>query len=128
VPEHIQTFKLSVVILLVLCPTFLTINAFGLTESTGPKGSNAQAVHTLGELGEGVNVGFIARQNTRITHEAFRDANGISHAFNYDSSGAGIVSLSHDTWMAGIVASRGGDSHPNDIGVAPGADIHTWKN
>jgi hypothetical protein len=29
--------------------------------------------------------------------------------------------------MAGIVASRGGDFHPNDIGVAPGADIHTAR-
>jgi len=29
--------------------------------------------------------------------------------------------------MAGIVASRGGVTHPNDIGVAPGADIHSAK-
>ena len=26
--------------------------------------------------------------------------------------------------MAGTAASRGGASHPNDIGVAPGVDIH----
>jgi len=101
--------------------------AFALAGSTGPDGSNAQAVHALGEVAQGVNVGFIAHQNTRITHEAFRDSNGISHAFNYDSSGSGIVPLNHDTWMAGIVASRGGASHPNDIGVAPGADIHTAR-
>jgi len=29
--------------------------------------------------------------------------------------------------MAGIVASRGGASYPNDKGVAPGADIHSGK-
>ncbi|GAF70802.1 unnamed protein product, partial [marine sediment metagenome] len=34
---------------------------------------------------------------------------------------------SHDTWMAGITASAGGSSHLNDIGVAPGADIHSAR-
>ena len=29
--------------------------------------------------------------------------------------------------MAGIAASRGGASHPNDIGVAPGVDIHSAR-
>jgi hypothetical protein len=64
------------------------------------------------------------------THEAFYDKEtngspiGSTHVFNYDFSGSGIASANHDTWMAGIVASRGGISHPYDIGVAPGADIH----
>ncbi len=65
----------------------LTQKAYGLDESTGPGGSNSIAVHQLGDTGEGVNVGLISAGNVRTTHEAFKDANGISHAFNYDFSG-----------------------------------------
>jgi hypothetical protein len=101
--------------------------AYGLAESTGPDGSNALAVHALGQTGEGVNVGLISARNARITHEAFEDPCGVSHAFNYDFSGDGIEFSWHDTQMAGIVASRGGDSHPNDIGVATGANIHSAR-
>jgi hypothetical protein len=98
--------------------------AYGLKESTGPGGSNAIAVHLLGETGEEVNVGLILAGNVRTSHEAFRDSNGNPHAFNYDFSGDGISIISHDTQLAGIISSRGGIAYPNDIGVAPGADIH----
>jgi hypothetical protein len=108
-------------------PDGLMPKAHGLAESTGPDGSNAQAVHALGETGEGVNVGLISARNARITHEAFNDPNGVSHAFNYDFTGDGIEIHWHDTRMAGIVASRGGVGHPNDIGVAPDADIHSAR-
>lgn len=107
--------------------------AYGLAESTGSDGSNAQAVHTLGETGEGINVGFISGRNIRTTHEAFYDKDpngnpiGTTHAFNYDYSGAGTSSSSHDTSVAGIVAGRGGFSYPNDIGAAPGVDIHSAR-
>ena len=101
--------------------------AYGLAESTGPDGSNARAVHELGESGEDVNVGLISARNIRTTHEAFEDANGQSRAFNHDFTGDGIFIYSHDTWMAGITASAGGSSHPNDIGAAPGADIHSAR-
>jgi hypothetical protein len=101
--------------------------AYGLAESTAQDGSNAQAVHELGETGEDVNVGLICARNIRTTHEAFEDANGQSRAFNHDFTGDGISISSHDTWMAGITASAGGSSHPNDIGVAPGADIHSAR-
>ena len=101
-----------------------------MAESTAQGGSNAQAVHALGETGEDVNVGLITARNVLTTHEAFYDKDingsptGLTHAFNYDFSGDGIAPASHDTWMAGIVASRGGISYPDYIGVAPGADIH----
>ena len=102
----------------------MVLQAYGLKESTGPGGSNAIAVHQLGAIGEGVNVGLVLFRNVRTTHEAFRDHNGVSHAFNYDFSGDGNSIIDHDTHLAGIIASRGGVTHPNDIGVAPGADIY----
>jgi hypothetical protein len=101
--------------------------AYGLAESMGPDGSNVLAVHALGQTGEGVNVGVVSMRNTRTTHEAFKDPCGVSHAFAYDFSGDGTGISNHDTQMAGIVASRGGVSHPNDIGAAPGADIHSAR-
>ena len=113
-----------------LCPGTVTPKAYGLAESVGPNGSNAQAVHELGETGEDVNVGLIAGRNVLTTHEAFYDKDtngspiGLTHAFNYDFSGDGIAPVNHDTWMAGIVASRGGILYPDDIGLAPGTDIH----
>ena len=108
---------------------FFCSSAFALEESTGSDGSNVQAVHQLGYTGQGVKVGLLGADNTRYTHEAFKDVNGISHAFAYDftGDGYGITYSSHDTAMAGIVCSRGGVSHPNDIGVAPGADIYNGR-
>ena len=81
-------------------------------------------MHQLGETGEGVNVGLILAGNVRTTHEAFKDGNGVSHAFNYDFSGDGISIIAHDTQLAGIIASRGGAAFPTEIGAAPGANIH----
>lgn len=109
-----------------LCFVFPS-RAYGLAESTGPDGSNAQAVHALGELGQGVNVALISSGNARATHEAFADANGLLHLFVHDFTGAGIYTTNHETWMAGIIASRGGFWYPDDIGVAPAADIHSAR-
>jgi hypothetical protein len=102
----------------------LSQKAYGLEESTGPGGSNCVAVHQLGDTGEGVNVGLILARNVLTTHEAFKDANNNTHAFNYDFSGSGVGIISHDTQLAGIVASRGGVAFPNDIGAAPGANLY----
>jgi hypothetical protein len=111
-----------------LCHGLAIQKAYALAESTAQDGSNAQAVHALGEIGEDVNVGLISTKNTRTTHEAFKDANGVSHAFHYDFTGEDLYEPdSHDTWVAGVVASRGGVCYPNDIGVAPGVDIHSAK-
>jgi hypothetical protein len=102
----------------------LVLQAYGLEESTGPGGSNAIAVHQLGATGEEVNVGLILARNVRTTHKAFLDDSNLPHAFNYDFTGDGISILAHDTQLAGIISSRGDTAHPNDIGVAPGADIY----
>lgn len=102
----------------------LAVQVYGLEESTQAGGSNAAAVHQLGETGQGVNVGVILARNIRATHEAFKDDLGASHAFNYDFSGSGILIDWHDTQLAGIISSRGGAAFPNDIGVAPGTDIY----
>jgi hypothetical protein len=114
----------------VLCHALTIQKAYALAGSTAQGGSNAQVVHALGETGEDVNIGLITARNVLTTHEAFYDKDtngnpiGSTHAFNYDFSGTGIVPYNHDTWMAGIIASRGGVSHPYDIGVAPGAYLH----
>ena len=115
------------------CAAFHVGKAYGLAESTMAEGSAAKAVHALGEIGEGVAVGLISQGNVRADHEAFYDKGpdggpvGSSNVFNYDFSGDGISIINHDTWVAGIVASRGGVNHPNDIGVAPGARIHSAR-
>ena len=116
-----------------LCPDILMPKAHGLAESAGLDGSNAQAVHELGETGQDVNVGLVSADNARTTHEAFydKDSNGLpigqTHAYSYDFTGYGVNITGHDTWVAGVVASRGGAFYPNDIGVAPGVDIHSAR-
>ncbi|MGB7583148.1 MAG: S8 family serine peptidase [Sedimentisphaerales bacterium] len=105
----------------------LTQKAYGLVESTGPDGSDAIAVHQLGITGKGVNVGFISADSVLTTHEAFQDANGIIHAFDYDFTGDGNSITAHDTQLAGIIASNGGAAYPNEIGVAPGAVIYSAR-
>jgi hypothetical protein len=105
----------------------LTQEVYGLAESTGPSGSDSIAVHQLGITGKGVNIGFISAGSVLTTHEAFKDANGVIHAFNYDFSGDGISIIAHDTQLAGIIASNGGAAHPNEIGVAPGANVYSAR-
>jgi hypothetical protein len=129
VSKYRYVLTITAVCIVILC-NLAVQKVYALAGSTAQGGSNAQAVHKLGETGEDVNVGLIAARNALTTHEAFydKDANGSpigsTHAFNYDFSGDGIAPADHDTWMAGIVESRGGISHPYDIGVAPGADVH----
>jgi hypothetical protein len=116
-------------IIVVICCGLFVPHAFGLAESTGSGGSNSIAVHQSGQTGQNVNIGFIAGDSVLTTHEAFydKDSNGnpvgSTHAFNYDFSGDGNSPTSHDTRMAGIAISRGGITHPNDVGVAPGANL-----
>lgn len=95
----------------------IAASVWGLAESTGPNGSNAQAVHALGERGDGVNIGLISAGNLRRTHEAFGDP------CVYDATDDGISVTNHDTWVAGVAVSRGGVANPNDLGVAPEAEI-----
>ena len=55
----------------ILCHGLAIQKVYALAESTAQGGSNAQAVHQLGETGEGVNVGLITARNVLTTHEAF---------------------------------------------------------
>ncbi len=122
-----MAYAICIIVGAALCPQTLMPKTYGLAESTGPDGSNAKAVHELGETGEGINVGLISADNTRVTHEAFKNAQGDPNAFAYDFTGDGIQYSNHDTWVAGVVASRGGAAYPNDLGVAPGANIHSAR-
>ena len=96
---------------------FVCGNVYALQGSTAENGSNARAVHDLGYTGKGVNVGLISMRNVRATHEAFNDSNG-THVFNSDYSKSGVDYMGgpmpgHDTWVAGIIASRGWTGHPS---------------
>jgi hypothetical protein len=130
VPKRRYILIMGAVCAVSLCHGLTIQKAYALAESTAQGGSNAQAVHALGQIGENINIGLIAGRNALTTHEAFfdKDVNGnptgSTHTFNYDFSGSGIAPVNHDTWMAGIAISRGGFLYPDDIGVAPGANLH----
>lgn len=104
--------------------------SFALGISTGPNGSNAQAVHALGYTGQGVSVGLISADYARYTHEAFA-----GNATWYDATGQNPYSpepsffdpQNHDTPLGGIICSRGGTLYPNDKGAAPGAFLYSVK-
>lgn len=111
-----------------ICALFLPSWVFGLAESTHTQGSNVWALQGLGFTGQGLNVGLVAAGNALTTHQAFRDANDQPHAFAFDFTGENTTwTTNHDTWMAGIVVSRGSPQKPDYIGVAPGADIYSAK-
>ncbi|MBC8377855.1 MAG: S8 family serine peptidase [Planctomycetes bacterium] len=120
------------IIAVFLCAVLSSLS-FALRESTGPGGSNAQAVHALGYDGLNINIGFISQDNLLVSHEAFyeKDPSGLptgpQHAFVHDTLGFGIDATSHDTRMAGIIVSNGGQNEPNQIGVAPKADLHNIR-
>jgi len=106
-------------------------SVYGLQGSTAANGSNARAVHELGYTGQGINVGLISARNVRDTHDAFNDSNGV-HVFNFDYSetdvnymGGGVPG--HDTWVAGIIASRGWTGYPNNIGVSPDCNLYSAR-
>jgi hypothetical protein len=112
----------------VIC-LFTAAFAFGLAESTGPGGSNVQAVHDLGYQGQGVSIGLISISNVLDTHDAFDDALGNPRAFNLDI-GNGIVPPppelpNHDTQAAGIAMARGTGTRPEDNGAAPAAGLYS---
>ena len=116
--------------LIFICAAFLLPGsifidtAFAIAESTGAGGSDAIGVHQLGETADGVNIGLVSLGNVRTTHLAFRDSAGVSHVFNYDFIGGGFEITNHETWVAGILASRGTSDFPDRVGVACGADVY----
>lgn len=119
------------------CPIILLLlavicgNVYALQGSTAADGSNAQAVHELGITGAGINIGLISARNVRNTHEAFDDSSGV-HVFNSDYSASGVDYTGgsvpgHDTWVAGIIASRGWTGYLNNIGVSPDCNLYSAR-
>jgi hypothetical protein len=103
-----------------------TCLALGLTEAVGDEGINAYAVHQEGITGVAVNIGLLSAGNVRDSHIAFERENGPA-VTNYDFTQSGLSRSSHDTEMAGIILSAGSPSHPAQIGVAPGATLHSAR-
>lgn len=127
--KKVFIYKYCLIILLLLA--VFCGNVYALQGSTGIDGSNAQAVHELGYTGQGINVGLISARNVRDTHEAFNDSNGV-HVFNFDYSQSDVNYMGgsfpgHDTWVAGIIASRGWTGRPNDIGVSPDCNLYSAR-
>ena len=117
-----QAYRFSVVLLSVWQ---LSTVAFALDQSTGPQGSNVQAVWTAGTgyTGQGVAVGLISQDHVRTTHEAFD-----GHAHWYDATGQNTyLPSNHDTSVGGIICSRGGVEYPNHKGTAPDAELFSVK-
>jgi len=93
----------------------------------GPDGVNAYAVHALGITGDGVNIGLLSTGNVRSRHAAFARSGG-SAVILYDfTNGAGLSWANHDTAIAGVAVSGGSAAYPAQIGVAPGAVIHSGR-
>ena len=113
---------LSTGLLLSLFSSFV----FGLTEALGPEGIRAYAVHEKGITGDGVNIGLLSKGNARDGHIAF-DRHGSSAVTLHDFTGSGLERTNHDTHMAGILISAGSPVHPEQIGVAPGAHVHSAR-
>ena len=106
---------------------FACSSVYALQGSTAEGGSNAQAVHDVNITGKGVKIGLITAKNVQADHLAFLDPNGQTDVYNHDYTGDGFAYDFHDTPFAGIIKSRGTYNHPNDIGVAPDAEIHCGR-
>jgi len=115
---------LAVALLMIEC---ISSQAWALVGSTGPGGSNAKAVHAHGHTGTGVKIALLTTGNIYANHAAFRDAEGLAHAFAYDYTGSGISANNHETFMAGIMISRGDPNHLLYLGVAPDADLYNGR-
>jgi len=104
----------------------LSAPAPGLTEACGPAGTNAYALHRLGITGRGVSIGLLSAGTVRQSHIAFERKEGSAVSL-YDFTGGGFAPSWHDTHIAGIILSGGSPSHPDQIGAAPGAVLHSAR-
>ncbi|MCE5340095.1 MAG: S8 family serine peptidase [Planctomycetaceae bacterium] len=127
-------FKRYCLIISLFFAVFLgNFNAFGQI-SLGQNGSNVEALHSLGITGSGVNVGMLSSRNVRDDHQAFYKSptNHNSRVTNRDYSGSGVNYLGgtypgHDTWVAGIVASRGWTGYTTATGTAPDCNLYSAR-
>lgn len=128
-----HTNRHSPIILLLVTVFFGQFGAFGQI-SLGPDGSNVDALHSIGLTGAGVNVGLISARNVKADHQAFyvSATNSSSRVQNFDYSGSGVnyyggAYPGHDTWVGGIVASRGWTGYADAVGVAPGCNLYSAR-
>jgi hypothetical protein len=131
--EGMHTNRHSPIILLLVTVFFGQFGAFGQI-SLGPDGSNVDALHSIGLTGAGVNVGLISARNVRADHQAFyvSATNSSSRVQNFDYSGSGVnysggTYPGHDTWVGGIVASRGWTGYADAVGAAPGCSLYSAR-
>ncbi|MBC8377854.1 MAG: S8 family serine peptidase [Planctomycetes bacterium] len=106
--------------------TLLSVVTFGMKDAVGTNGVNAYAVHEKGITGDGVNIALLSVGNVRESHAAFERSYG-SAVRLYDFGGEGLARSNHDTHLAGIIISAGSPTHPAQIGVSPGAKIHSGR-
>ncbi|MHC5083356.1 MAG: S8 family serine peptidase [Planctomycetota bacterium] len=117
-----NNFFLLTCLIVLLASSFV----FGMQDALGPNGINAYAVHERGITGDGVKIGLLTAGTVRDSHAAFERKAG-SAVKLHDFTGAGFARSAHDTQMAAIMISNGSPSHPDQIGVAPGAKIHNGR-
>jgi hypothetical protein len=110
-------------VLLCLLATSALLRADALDE----EGVNARAVHAQNITGQGVRIALISQGNVRAGHAAFQDTGGKPAVGNHDFTGQGLSRNTHDTNMAGLMVSRGSPTHPEAVGVAPGAQVHSAR-
>ncbi len=120
-----ELLQYTVVVLLIVCLHFLTDNAYGLSESTGPGGSNAQQVHDVyGQTGQGIKVGIMSVQNVYLPHQAFWNTT----IHNMATTGLSTDPNWHDTMLAGVLASDPCQvSRQYQKGAAPGIEIYSMR-
>ena len=107
--------------------TLLSSIGFALTEASGENGVNAYAVHAKGVTGDGVNIALLSSGNVRKGHTAFERPYGSAVSLYDFTDNKGLSRSDHDTHIAGIIISAGSSTHPDQIGVAPGAKIHSGR-
>ncbi|MBL7215677.1 MAG: S8 family serine peptidase, partial [Phycisphaerae bacterium] len=98
-----------------------------MRNAMGPQGINAYAVHAEGITGDGVNIALLSSGNVRQGHAAFERSNGSAVTLYDFTDNTGLSWANHDTHIAGIIISGGSPTHPTQIGVAPGAKIHSGR-
>lgn len=117
-----MNYSLFKLLLLIILAGYQT--AFAMKQALGSEGIDAYAVHAEGITGQGVNIGLLSKGNARDGHIAF-DRHSGSAVTLHDFSQTGLKRTDHDTHMAGILVSSGSPIHPEQIGVCPGAHVHS---
>jgi hypothetical protein len=118
--KHIQSMT-------ILFLAFMLSGSLVQADALDSEGINAKAVHQSGITGQGVHIGLLSHGNVRSSHAAFERSGGESAVTNHDFTGQGLSRSMHDTNMAGLLISNGSPTHPDSLGIAPGACVHSAR-